>query len=362
MKQVLLALTLLASLKALAYPENARHGYVNCTSCHVSPNGGGTLTPYGRSLSSELMSTWSRKNEEGVLEGLVKPDDMPEWLAVGGDLRAVQTLVTKPATTTATWIPMGENLELAVTDHKITVDSTFGKIESLNGERWGSNRYFIMYNITDEITARAGRFYPQFGLYIPDHYVPTKRGLGFDEGMERNSFEVAWNGENWSAFATASQTPLENPGPQRETGFSAQLNRNFGDSSKAGVSYWHGASDAFIRDVFGLSGIVGFSKKFFLLTEWDHQWLTDRTQGQRGLFIYNRLGYEVAKGLLALGQAEYGEPNMSQGSSAYDAYGPGLQWFPRPHLEALAFWEKRRERATGPDFYDYAFLMLHYYW
>ena len=349
---------------AHAYPENVRHGYVNCTSCHVSPMGGGTLTPYGRALSSELVSTWSYKGEEGFLHGLIKEDKMPEWLMIGGDLRSVQTLKNTPAATEAKYIPMVEDIEAAVKVKKFTVDLEFGKIEEPDHARFGSRRYFAMYNITDEVTARVGRFYPQFGLYIPDHYVPTRRGLGFDEGQERNSGEVAWNGENYSAFLTVSQTPGEFDPSQRETGYAAQVNKNLGESSKVGASLWYGTSDQSNREIAAVHGILGFSKKLFLLSEFDHQWMTVKASdsGQRGLYAYNRLGYELVKGLILFGQAEYGQGNLSAGNTAGDAYGPGVQFFPRPHFEFMGLWRKMRTRAQGADFYDYAFLMAHYYW
>lgn len=358
-------LALLVSTKAFAFPENIRHGYVNCTSCHVAPTGGGTLTAYGRALSAELMSTWSYKNESGFLHGAIAEEKMPEWLMIGGDLRAVQTLVDTKTTTTAKWIPMGEDIEAAVQAKKVTLDLEFGKIEDPTNPRFGSRRYFAMYNITDEWTARVGRFYPMFGLYIPDHYVPPRRGLGFDEGQERNTAEVAWNGENYSAFFTASQTPGEFDPVQRETGYSAQLNKNLGDSSKVGASVWYGTSDPSKRYMAAVHGMFGFTKKLFLLSEFDHQWLTDKaTDAQtRGFFAFNRLGFEVYKGLVVFGQAEYGQSDLSNGASSSDAYGPGVQWFPRPHFELMSLWRKiRQSRAQSSSFDDYGFFMMHYYW
>jgi len=361
----LLLFTLLIGAKAFAFPENIRHGYVNCTACHVSPNGGGTLTAYGRSLSAELMSTWSYKNEEGFLHGLIKEEKMPEWLTIGGDLRAVQTLVDTKTTTTAKWIPMGEDIEAAVQAKKVTLDLEFGKIEDPTSPRWGSRRYFAMYNITDELTVRAGRFYPAFGLYIPDHYVINRSNLGFDEDQERNTAEVAWNGETWSAFATASQMPGEIAAAQRETAYSAQANRNLGDSSKVGASLWFGSSDTSKRTMAAVHGMFGFTKKLFLLSELDHQWFTTKsTDSQtRGFYAYNRLGYELTKGLVVFGQAEYGQTDLTSGGTASDAYGPGLQWFPRPHFEFLGLWRKiRQSRAASSNFDDYGFAMVHYYW
>ena len=67
-----LILVLTFSLRSYGYPEMVRHGYANCTACHVSPNGGGILTPYGRSLSQELLSTWGAKNESDFMYGFMK--------------------------------------------------------------------------------------------------------------------------------------------------------------------------------------------------------------------------------------------------------------------------------------------------
>ncbi len=55
MMRVAAVILLLAPL-CLGFPEMVRHGYVNCVACHMSPDGGGVLTPYGRSLSKELLS------------------------------------------------------------------------------------------------------------------------------------------------------------------------------------------------------------------------------------------------------------------------------------------------------------------
>ena len=46
-----------------AFPEMVRHGYANCITCHISPDGGGVLTAYGRSLSREVLSTWGAEGE-----------------------------------------------------------------------------------------------------------------------------------------------------------------------------------------------------------------------------------------------------------------------------------------------------------
>jgi hypothetical protein len=56
----LAALLLAAGNVARAEPIFLSRQYVRCTGCHFSPTGGGLLTPYGRSLSREELSTFGK--------------------------------------------------------------------------------------------------------------------------------------------------------------------------------------------------------------------------------------------------------------------------------------------------------------
>src|SRR5437868_4357633 len=70
---------------ALSFPEFTRHNYQQCSTCHASPTGGGALTPYGRGISEEALSTWS-------YTGAASPfytGSLPSWLMVGGDTRYI---------------------------------------------------------------------------------------------------------------------------------------------------------------------------------------------------------------------------------------------------------------------------------
>src|SRR5665213_92015 len=92
----LILLQFLSPKVAMAFPEMIRHGYVNCTSCHVSPSGGGVLTQYGRQLSGDLLSMAATEKETPFLHGLVQT---PEWLLGGGDFRAVEIYRNTPQVT-----------------------------------------------------------------------------------------------------------------------------------------------------------------------------------------------------------------------------------------------------------------------
>src|SRR5690242_20632761 len=86
---VLVAMGALLAAPALAYPEMARYEYGNCGTCHVSINGGGVLTDYGRALSAEVLSTWKGSEDENrALWGLWPKQDL---VKLGGDIRTIQT-------------------------------------------------------------------------------------------------------------------------------------------------------------------------------------------------------------------------------------------------------------------------------
>src|SRR5688572_21545426 len=85
---LLLVLLLLPVARGEAFPGSVRWGYANCSTCHFNVAGGGVLTPYGRQLSRELLSTWGGKKEAEFAYGSL---DLPSWLAFGGDLTYVTT-------------------------------------------------------------------------------------------------------------------------------------------------------------------------------------------------------------------------------------------------------------------------------
>ena len=112
MKTLLIFLIFLLSFKAHGFVENTVKGYANCTACHVSPNGGGVLTDYGRSLSSELMSTWKvAKGFENPFYGAVKNT---ENIKFGGQYRTIQVFAENDQVNVKKQFTMQSNLEFAV--------------------------------------------------------------------------------------------------------------------------------------------------------------------------------------------------------------------------------------------------------
>lgn len=351
----------IVSVRAGAFPELVRHGYASCRTCHVSPDGGGVLTPYGRSLSGELLSSWGNEKEAGVLHGAVT---LPESIHLGGDVRWIQTYVDNPMIRSFRSMLMQADAEAGVTVEGVTLVATAGYHEPPPGGKFEdgliSRRHYVMLPIGDTISLRAGRFGVAYGLRLADHAVEVKRGLGWDYGTETYNVEAAWLGEQWEIFATGTVGRFDKPELDRDRGLALRVARTIGETSKAGVSYLYGDKASSSRHLTGAFALLGLSHRWSLLLEADLQrMLPDAGGGYWSLAGYSRLGFEMTKGLHAFATQEIFQP-LGVGMPGREAYGVGLQFFPRPHFEITAHLQKRKSPAF-PGFTDMMFAMLHYY-
>lgn len=356
-------LILLFSLKVHAYPEMIRHHYVNCTACHFSPSGGGVLTPYGRTISYEVLSTWGSEKEARPLYGALDNEKLNQWLQVGGDIRALQLHHDSKTVVEGRTIPMQAGLEFAVTIGKWTADLFFGKLDKDWKVQPVGTRFYLMYQFLDELTVRVGRFIPVFGLNIPQHSVVTRSGLGFNQGMERDAIEGMWAGEKWNFAMTASQSVRGSTVGEIEQAVSTQLNYTIADSYRVGASYWLGAGDTQHRQVMGLHGALGFTEKLYVLAEANYQ-TKDNLQAKTtvdGLYQFAKLGYEFYRGIHVQFVQEYSQSDLGNGKAKFESYGPGFLFYPRPHFEFEGLYTKKKMSIMSDDFEDYAYLMVHYY-
>jgi len=343
----------------MAYPEMVRHGYVNCTSCHVSPAGGGVLTPYGRVLSGEILSTWAKEGEGDFAYGALKS---PDWLALGGDVRWIQTYRNMPNYREARFTFMQADVEAAATFDKFTVGGTFGWSDMRSRTNFGdgflSRRHYVMYKPTDKWTIRAGRFPVAYGLMIADHYASVKRGLGFDQGTETYNVEGSWLGESADVYMTAVLGRPDKESLDREYGAALRGSLAMGERYKFGAGYYYGNNRAQHRHLFGPYAILGFTPHFFLLGELNYQITTADASNLKssGIVGYWRLDYEFLQGLHGFATYEVVEMDFPQDSNAV---GLGVQWFPRPHFELTTSYQ-RVVPNTGSG-YDVAWFLFHFY-
>lgn len=366
LKKILLLFSLifLHSISAKAFPEMTVHGYVNCTACHVSPSGGGVLTEYGRSLSKELLSLQTPTSADLTEE----PGTEKKWFLPGGDIRAIQTYLDTPKVKRGEFFLMQADFMAAFLWKKWSLVSSLGikggpnDVEDRNDIF--SKIHYLMYQATETLSVRVGRFMPQYGLNEPNHTVVTREGLGFGEESETDNLEFAANNDRGEVFATAILGRQDEPALDREKGFALSVSYAYLDKNKIGVNVYHGKNSSVDRWLGGFWGILSLSKKVFLLSEVDHQWSTKATPNEsstRGLVSYQRLGYEVVQGMQVYATHQLSYLDFDSVLSRTDAFGPGFDFFPKDHFEVRAEYLKQRMMARGSDYFDFAWLFLHYY-
>lgn len=360
-------MALLSTFNARAFPEMIRHGYVNCTSCHISPTGGGVLNEYGRELSKEALSAWISSSETSrehlFAYGLVSP---PSWLTLGGDVRTVYVYRDDQFATQGRTSLMQLDVEAAASRGKWTAIATLGYQDPKLAQNWKDHvmlrRHFVMYQLSDEVSFRAGKYIPPFGINTPDHVSLNRQGVSLGQGFESYNLECSWLGPVVSLQGAVILGRPDSQSLEREQGGSLLSGVALGEKSKAGLSYLYGSNENYSRHLFGPYGLLGLTDKLTLLTEIDFQSkrFKNLAPTQFGAFSTQKLSYEMTKGLWAFGVQEWGKAEFSTPSKT-ETYGLGIQFFPRTHFEFNLSFERQRMSAVSPSFFNYAWLMSHFY-
>lgn len=351
--------------KSYAFPEMIRHGYTSCTTCHVSPSGGGVLTQYGRELSKEVLSTWGKDGEGQLLNGKIS---LPDWLMVGGDVRYMQLFRKTKTVEQAKTFYMQTDLETAVVLKKYIIAISGGLQQAENSDpkkdEFISRRHYVGYKFNDNVTTRVGRFYPAYGINIPEHTSVIKRGLRWDQGQETYNFEINYLQENFEVFLTGLFGRPDQTKENTDKGFALSPSYAITDKIKIGINYLKGDSEQFERTLYGFHILSAYNEKLYFLSEADWQKIglaPNFDQKTNGFFNYNKLGYELIQGVHLNFTFEYGQSNLKNSSSIIRTLGPGFQFFPRPHIEINALWSKQQIVAVSDDYGDFAYVILHYY-
>lgn len=366
--KILISALFFLSQEAMALPELARHGYVNCTACHLSPSGGGVLNEYGREMSKELLATWAIEGEQRFAYGLVTP---PEALLVSAYLRTLQVHKENTASRIGYPILMQADLEAAVNAKRWAVAVTAGRQEigappKVDG-RFVSRRHYGMFRVSEKQVVRFGKFQKFFGLSDANHNLYVRRRLGFQQDTETYNAEYSWLGENFSTYFSYVFGDLsDSKSRARESGPSFSTSYFLFDKHKMGISYFYGDDKSpranTKRQVFGPWFIVSWTKHLYSLTEFDFQRKTNRQTGlsTKGYVTSNRLSYELFKGVIPFALFEQEHLDQGRPQSKLHTYGLGMQFFPRPHIELTAAWQKER-LFSASDYSDLAWLMFHFY-
>lgn len=358
-------LILVSSLIAIAFPENVRHGYFSCTACHVSPSGGGVLTLYGRSLSSELMSTWGSTKSSGFFFSDVENEKVnPPWFRSQMSFRAVQAYLDNPQVERTRFIPMQSDLEVGVDSEKFAVIATAGFRAKDNPTRLNeffSRRHYLLYRFTENLSSRVGKFIFSFGLNGPDHVTATRRGLGWDQGYETYNLELNYHLEKSSYTITGVSNSPEEKNVKRDRAVAFTSNFLVFDKSKFGFNIYSGEQESSRRVVYGPHWIYSFSDNLYVNSElfWQNKKVKATDKNSNGYGTFHRLNYELKKGVIPFLQLDRSYLDTQDEATLVDNYGAGLQFLPWSHFEFTGYVGQEKTSSKPPS--TYAWLMLNFY-
>jgi hypothetical protein len=346
--------------KASAYPDLTRHGYTSCRACHVSPAGGGALNAYGRSMSKELLSTWSYEGEEEVLHGMLPKDWIEKYkenFIVGGNVRAVQTYVDNEQREAGEFFLMQTQVHIGFKAEKIEGIVSIGKIENPRESEtihWEPAEYYLNFLLSDEAILRVGQFNPSFGISMPDHTLWTRSQTGMMPWLERDTVELSFQSEDYSLFVSGFQSSDDNPANFQTTGHSTNFLWNYTERQQVGISYKTEEGKITKNQTYSLWGKFSpFKPEAYILAEIDR--IKTSTSVQTVGFV--RGGYEVKKGVTPLLQVQHQDKARPSKEQNW-RYGLGLQFFPRPHWEVfMLFEEVKLEQQDAKE----GFIVFHYY-
>ena len=184
---------------AFAEPTFLSKQYPRCTACHYSVSGGGLLTPYGRSLSREAISTFGRQGagvepapgatgEEGFLFGALSSESP---FQLGLDIRPSQLRVGTPGREVSKRnFLMTLDLQAAWQRDRWKAYGTVGRQPRGRGGRLVSYEHWIAYQVREGVSVRGGRFLPAYGVRFADHTSFTRAGLQLAQDDQIYGVEV----------------------------------------------------------------------------------------------------------------------------------------------------------------------------
>ncbi len=374
------ALVLLGAAPAYAYPQwQFSSGATRCSSCHFSPTGGGLLSDYGRDQAGEELSSFG--GDGTLLHGVGRR--MPDWLAVGGDLRGAFVVndVQDPGGPKVAAFPMqaelGVRLALPAGFSLSGLVGVRGQVrqpddlvpdqnyQPITYSRLISREHFVMWRRASRgAYAKLGRFYAPFGLRLPEHIFYVRRDLGFNLMEESYNLSGGYVGESSELHLTA---------------FAPDQLRHMGGTEWGGAAYYE-------HHIFDHTGAVGGQTKLGSgvgVTRWIVGGVAKQyVPGLKTLFlaeadlVYNRFHatgvgstmqlvgivgatWLPARGTMVSLYGEHEQTDLRVSNASREAASLALTWFPYAHIELQAL--GRLQFPAGGATARTLLLQVHYY-
>ncbi len=362
-----------ASGEAPGYPEfQFSTGAVRCSTCHVSPSGGGLLNAYGRSEAEESLSTFG-----GNGKFLYGAWEEPDWIHFGVDLRGAALVRSSGVGTDFLAFPMQGDTYVDFFFGDFTAAVIVGPRAQARTPResalarMNSREHWIMWRPKAQGPyARAGRFHAPFGLRQQDHTVFTRRFLGFHSFEESYNLSAGVVRNDWEAHGTLfmpAPGPLQTVLGAGPAAFGAvgmyekRLGKRRGSAAAQGRL---AKSSSDIRTTLGGVGKWNFpTLKLLVMGELD---LTHQNFDAAGapsryqLTSYVGATYFATQGVMLGAAVQRHDTDLTVKATAYDAAQLSLQWFARSHIELHTLYRLEFSGAFEKPRH-LALWMLHYF-
>ena len=351
----------------VAEPTFLSKQYPRCTACHYSAAGGGLLTPYGRSLSREEISTFGRRDAEAEAGGRAEEEflfgavgsDSP--LQLGLDLRPSQLRIE----VAGRGLPdrnflMNLDLQAAWRDGDWTAYGTVGRRP---GGGLVTYEHWLARQVADGVSVRGGRFLPAYGVRFADHTALSRDRLGLAEDDQIYGMELGISSDRsllQVAVGPGRAESLLNDDGRAVLTVSGRLQHDFGSRTVLVGSVLHrGEADRAPRST---SAGVSFG---YAPSAWLTAWTQADVRSQdlpdagRTVILSNQTSVEVWRGVwLRVSPQWYRVPDNPRAEIRRMVL--GLDLYPRTHWHVnLSLY---RDRFVSSDRLDRRLLLqLHLY-
>jgi hypothetical protein len=338
-----------------AEPMFLSRQYTNCASCHYSATGGGLLTPYGRSLSRQELSTTGRtsaqpaegKGEEAFLYGVLGNTGP---LQLGIDMRPSHLHTDVAGITGNRDFFMTGDLLAAWRAHGWTIYGELGREPRSTGTKIDSYEHWIGYQSERGLGFRIGRFLPAYGVQFADHTAYTRSPLRLDVYDQLYAVELSQTGDHHLLQLTAgpgrADSIIHDDGLRAFTA-TARYQRDLGSRSALALSGIYRARST-LEPANGGGGLafgIAPSAHLSIWSEADVQF-RQGTSGAPSYVLLNETSLEVVRGLwLKVSpqlRTEYGDTSAGSWRLAGE-----LDFFPRTHWQLALSYYRDESRLSS---------------
>jgi hypothetical protein len=359
---------------ARAYPWMIRHQFAKCSSCHVDPMGGETLTHMGRAMSETLLSTpWGQDSPTDAskfLFGVPEPKD----IYLGGSLRGLALVdfdtghkraFPMQADFTAAGMPGRFRFAVSVGGSRASARYEHSSKARLAGNVEDedfilvSRYHWLGYQFSDALMLRLGRINLPFGIRSTEHTAWVRAETLTDrESDQQHGMSVVYDSGPLRGELMAVLGNFQRPDDAlRDRGYSAYLEYLFTPDLALGLSSLllrashepEVDEGAFVRQAHGLTARYVVSPPIVVLAEAN---VLDRTGSSLGYVGMLTVDVEPLQGLHVGASGEVLDRGKPELFSALGRGEPQLgawltaQWFFFPHFDVRADFLKRQGRGA----------------